>query len=148
MMCTKRTLWRILISVVAVCAVAAVCFLYRSSQGGFDIQITVPAGSQEYFVYSDEEISPTKSQIIISSGENLADTTVILKPIEVHQESAYDEPAYLTPGMPVKMDAEKGAWFQIGVSVQNPTDQDIVVSVHVKNIEVRIAGNASTSITH
>ncbi len=96
-------------------------------------------------MYSDAEISPTKSQIIISSGENLADTTVILKPIEVHQENAYDEPAYLTPGMPVKMNAEKGGWFQIGVSVQNPTDQDIVVSVHVKNIEVRIASKSELS---
>lgn len=134
--------------VVAVCAVAAVCFLYSSRQDSFEIQITVPAGSQEYFVYSDEEISPTRSQIIVSSGENLADTTVILKPIEVHQENAYDEPAYLTPGMPVKIDTEKGGWFQIGVSVQNPTDQDIVVSVHVKNIEVRIAGNTSTTSTH
>ncbi len=148
MTCSKSTLWRILISVVAVCAVAAVCFLYSSGQDSFEIQITVPAGSQEYFVYSDVEISPTRNQIIVSSGENLADTTVILKPIEVHQENAYDEPAYLTPGMPVKMDAEKGAWFQIGVSVQNSTDQDIVVSVQVKNIEVRIADNASTSITH
>ncbi len=148
MMCSKRTLWRILISVVAVCAVAAVCFLFSSSQDSFDIQITVPAGSREYYVYSDEEISPTKSQIIVSSGENLADTTVILKPIEVHQENAYDEPAYLTPGMPVKMDAEKGAWFQIGVSVQNSTNQDIVVSVHIKNIEVRIASSAPTTITH
>ncbi len=148
MMCSKKTLWRILLSVIAVCAVAAVCFLYKSSQDSFDIQITVPAGSREYFVYSDVEISPTRNQIIVSSGDGLSDTTVILKPIEVHQENAYDEPSYLTPGMPVKMNAEKGGWFQIGVSVQNPTNQDIVVSVRVKNIEVRIASNASTSITH
>lgn len=143
MMCSKKTLWRILTSVIALCAVAAVCFLYTSKQDSFDIQITVPAGSREYYVYSDVEISPTKSQIIVSSGENLADTTVNLKPIEVHEENAYDEPAYLTTGMPVKMNAEKGGWFQIGVSVQNPTEQDIVVSVHVKNVKVRIASKLS-----
>lgn len=145
MRCSKKTLWRILILVIAVCVVAAVCFLVNSSQHSFDIQITVPAGSQEYFVYSDVEISPTKSQIIVSSGDGLSDTTVNLKPIEVHQENAYDEPAYLTPGMPVKMNAEKGGWFQIGVSVQNSTDQDIVVSVHVKNIVVRIASKSELS---
>lgn len=40
--------------------------------------------------------------------------------------------------MPVEMDVEKGAWFKIGVSVQNPTDTDIIVYVVVKGVEVRI----------
>ena len=40
--------------------------------------------------------------------------------------------------MPVKMDVEKGAWFKIGVNMQNPTDTDIVVYVEVKGVEVRI----------
>jgi hypothetical protein len=40
--------------------------------------------------------------------------------------------------MPVKMDVEKGAWFKIGVSVQNPTDTDKIVSVEVKGVHVRI----------
>ena len=53
-------------------------------------------------------------------------------------ETAYDEPAYLTPGMPVKMDAEKSGWFKIGVNVQNNTDEDKIVYVNVDNIEVRI----------
>ena len=107
------------------------------------ISITIPAGSteeiiyQEDFAYSDEEISPTGNTITISSGEGLGDTEVVLKPIEVKEENAY-EPTYLTPGMPVKMDVEKGAWFKIGVNVQNPTDTDIVVYVEVEGIEVRI----------
>ena len=29
-----------------------------------------------------------------------------LLPVEVREENAYDEPAYMTPGMPVKMDVE------------------------------------------
>ena len=40
--------------------------------------------------------------------------------------------------MPVKMDVEKGAWFKIGVNMQNPTDTDIVVYVEVEGVEVRI----------
>ena len=109
----------------------------------YKIRITVPAGSteeiiyQEDFAYSDEEISPTGNTIIISSGEELGDTEVVLKPIEVKEENAY-EPTYLTPGMPVKMDVEKGAWFKIGVNMQNPTDTDIIVYVEVKGVEVRI----------
>ena len=109
----------------------------------YKIRITVPAGSteeiiyQEDFAYSDEEISPKGNTITISSGEGLGDTEVVLKPIEVKEENAY-EPTYLTPGMPVKMDVEKGAWFKIGVNMQNPTDTDIIVYVEVKGIEVRI----------
>ena len=41
--------------------------------------------------------------------------------------------------MPVKMDVEKGAWFKIGVNVQNTTDESMDVYVSVKNVEVRIA---------
>ena len=109
----------------------------------YKIRITVPARSteeiiyQEDFAYSEEEISPTDNTITISSGEGLGDTEVVLKPIEVKEENAY-EPTYLTPGMPVKMDVEKGAWFKIGVNTQNPTDTDIIVYVEVKGVEVRI----------
>ena len=109
----------------------------------YKIRITIPAGStkeiiyQEDFVFSDEEISPTGNTITISSGDGLGDTEVVLKPIEVKEENAY-EPTYLTPGMPVEMDVEKGAWFKIGVAMQNDTDSDIVVYVEVKGVEVRI----------
>ena len=103
----------------------------------YEIEILVPAGSTEAFVYSDEEICPIGNKITISAGAGIADTEVVLKPVEVKQENAY-EPTYLTQGMPVKMDVEKGAWFKIGVNVQNPTDSDIIVYVEVKGIEVRI----------
>ena len=109
----------------------------------YSIKITVPAGTteefvyQEDFIYSDEEISPKRNKITISSGEGLGDTEVVLKPIEVKEENAY-EPTYLTPGMPVEMDVEKGAWFKIGIAMQNPTDEDITEYVVVEGVEVRI----------
>ncbi len=58
-------------------------------------------------------------------------------PVDVKEENAY-EPTYLTPGMPIKMDVEKGAWFKIGVAVNNDTDEDITVYVNVKKVDVRI----------
>lgn len=125
---------------------ALVCVLVLASCGKDDtcqIRITVPAGStelivyQEDFIYSDEEISPKGKKITISSGEGLGDTEVVLKPIEVKEENAY-EPTYLTPGMPVEMNVEKGAWFKVGVSMRNPTDEDITVYVEVTGVEVRI----------
>ncbi|MCI9575318.1 MAG: hypothetical protein HFJ84_01345 [Clostridiales bacterium] len=103
----------------------------------YEIGITIPAGSTETFVYSREEISPTKDTIIISSGEGLGDTEVVLKTIEATEENTY-EPTYLTPGMPVEMEVEKGAWFQVGVSIQNPTGKDIKLTVVIENIDVRM----------
>ena len=105
------------------------------------VKIVVPAGSQAEFVYSEEEISPKGSSVTLSSGEGLSDTEVVLRLAEggtgTGKQDAY-LPAYLTPGMPVRMEAEKGAWFKIGVSVQNPTGEDIVVYVDVKGADVRI----------
>ena len=103
------------------------------------IEILIPAGSTADFVYSDTEICPTGNKITISSGAGLGDTEVILKPVEVKKKTAYS-PEYLTHGVPVKMDVEKGGWFKIGVSVQNDSDRGpIAVSVEVEGVEVRIA---------
>lgn len=119
-----------------------ICILSLMACGksdNYEIEIVIPAGSTEAFIYSEEEISPQKDKLTISAWAGISDTEVILKPIEVKEENAYDEPAYLTQGMPVKMDVEKGAWFKIGVAVQNPSDVDIVVAVKVDDVDVRIA---------
>ena len=128
--------------VIAVLCIFGV-WLLLGNEKSYDIRITIPAGTvgevvyQEQFIYSDEEISPKGNKIIISSGKGLGDTEVVLKPIEVKEENAY-EPTYLTPGMPVEMEVEKAAWFKIGVNMQNPTDEDIDVYVTVKGVELRI----------
>lgn len=109
----------------------------------YNIKIIIPAGSteeivyQEDFVYSDEEISPKGNKITIYSGEGLGDTEVVLKPVEVTEENIY-EPTYITPGLPVEMSVEKGAWFKIGVNMQNDTATDKIVYVEVEGVEVRI----------
>ncbi len=147
----KRPAFWITMIAVVVCVIVAICFLTNPSKE-YQIRITIPAGSteeiiyQEDFCYSDEEISPTGNRIIISLGEGMGDTEVVLKPIEVKEENAY-EPTYITPGMPVKMDVEKGAWFKIGVNMQNPTTEDIDVYVSVRNVEVRIASEDSGNLS-
>jgi len=44
----------------------------------------------------------------------------------------------LTKVEPILIDVEKGAWFKIGIALQNPTDEDIVVGITVENVKVRI----------
>lgn len=101
------------------------------------IKITVPAGSTEAFVYSDEQISATGKKIIIWAGDGLGDTEVILSPVNKNVETGYVA-TYLTHDMPVEFDAVEGEWFKIGISVQNNTDADITVYIEVEGVEVRI----------
>lgn len=135
----KPTLW-IMIATVAVLIILAVCFLKNPTRE-YQIRITIPAGSTESVCYSDEEISPKGNALTLYAGEGLGNTEITLLPVEVRGENAYDEPAYITPGMPVKMDVEKGAWFKIGVNIQNPTDENKAVYISVRNVEVRIASS-------
>ena len=117
-----------------------VCVLALAGCGKNDtykISITVPAGSTEDFVYSDEEISATGKKITISSGEGLGDTEVLLSPVNENVETGYVA-TYLTHGMSVEFDAVQGEWFKIGVSMQNDTDTDKIVYVEVEGVEVRI----------
>lgn len=117
-----------------------VCVLALAGCGENDtykVRITVPAGSTEAFVYSDEEVSATGKKITISSGEGLGDTEVLLSPVDEDVETGYVA-TYLTPGMPVEFDAVMGEWFKIGVSMQNDTDTDKTVYVEIEGVEVRI----------
>ena len=119
---------------------ALVCVLTLVGCGKNDtykIRITIPAGSTEEFVYSDEEISATGKKITISSGEGLGDTEVLLSPVNENVETGYVA-TYLTPGMPVEFDAVQGEWFKIGISMQNDTDTDKIVYVEVEGVEIRI----------
>ena len=117
-------------------------FLFHSSfstffSTPFDLQITIPAGHTEGFVYADEEISPMKHTLIVRTAEGTPDGEVILKGVEVKEENAY-EPAYITSGLPVKIPVERWAWFKIGLNIPNPSDEDLVVTLRVQSAELRI----------
>ena len=140
----KPAFWVIIIAVIA-CVIVAVCFLTNPKQDSYTLRIVVPAGSQEEFVYSHEEVSTIKNSIKIWSGDGLGDTEVLLSPVNKTTETGYTA-TYLTHGMPVEFDAEKDTWFKIGVNMQNPTDEDIVVYVEVENVEVRILDEINSVI--
>ena len=140
----KPAFWVIIISVI-VCVGVAVCFLTNPKQDSYTLRIVVPAGSQEKFVYTDEEVSTIRNSIKIWSGDGLGDTEVILSPVNKTTETRYTS-TYLTHGMPVEFDAENDTWFKIGVNMQNPTNEDIIVYVEVENVEVRIVDEINSVI--
>ena len=125
------------------------CILILSGCGSrsekHTIEILIPAGSAESFVYSDIEVRPTGRKINISVGAGISDTEVILKPVDDSLGPGYVA-EYLTRGMPVEFDTAgvTDEWFKIGVSIQNDSDKGpIAVSVIIENVDVRIANSES-----
>lgn len=140
----KPAFWVIIIAVI-ICLDVAVCFLTNPKQDRYTLRIVVPAGSQEEFVYTEEEVSTVRNSIKIWSGDGLGDTEVLLFPVNKTAETGYTA-TYLTHGMSVEFDAEKDTWFKIGVNMQNPTNEDIIVYVEVENVEVRIVDEINSVI--
>ena len=134
----KKPAFWIVMAAIAACVIVAICFLTNPERDIFDIRIVIPAGSEGGFYYSEEEISPNGSRVILSSGEGIGDTEVVLYSTETKGENNY-RPTYMTPGLSVKMDAEKGVWFRVGVNMSNPSNEDKIVYVRVKGVTVRIA---------
>jgi len=133
-----------LISLVLTLVLVGVLAWFVWGRGeSYTIHITVPAGTTdefvyiEDFIYSDEEISPQKNQLELKTIDVPDHTEFVLKPIEVTEENAYER-TYFIKGEPLVIDVEKGAWFKIGIALQNPTDEDIVVGITVENVKVRI----------
>lgn len=126
----------IILVLIAIIVLGSVFFLPRGKS--YNVRITIPAGYSEEFAYSDEEISPKKGKITITAVEGIGDCEVVLKPIEAKEEKLY-VPTYMTHGLTVKMDAEKGAWYKVGVSnAQSPDGKDIDVYVTVSDVDLRI----------
>ena len=140
----KPAFWVIIIAVI-ICVGVAACFLTNPKQDRYTLRIVVPAGSQEEFVYTAEEVSTVRNSIKIWSGDGLGDTEVLLFPVNKTAETGYTA-TYLTHGMSVEFDAENDTWFKIGVNMQNPTNEDIIVYVEVENVEVRIVDEINSVI--
>lgn len=138
----KPAFWIIVVAVVA-CIVVGVCFLTNPKHDSMSLKVVIPAGNTEQICYSEEQFSPKGNRITISAGDRIENAEISIKPVEVRTETAYDESYLLNSSNEVKLEIEKGGWFQLGVSMNNPTDEDMVVYVVVENVTVRIADVAS-----
>lgn len=124
------------ITIAAVAVIFLGMFAFALFGGAtHELRIIVPAGSQDEYVFCDEEISSGKGVVTVSSGEGLGDTAVILERIGEYGYTA----TYLTPGMPVDLEVVPDAWYRVGIGRQNPTDEDQEAFVIVEgDIELRI----------
>ena len=139
--------------------ISLLAFVGCSSHGErHTLEFTIPAGytgaftfsdkAMDYgaFVYSAEEISPMRKTLTIKAGAGYSSVPVVLKVVECQEENAY-EPVLLTHDKPVTINVEKGAWFQIGIALDNPADVPIAASVIVEDVDVRIANTESIGAT-
>ena len=120
----------------------------------YTLEFTIPAGftdaftfsdkalDYDKFVYSEEEISPTSKTLTLKAGAGYSSVPVILKVVECQEENAF-EPILLTHDKSVTINVEKGAWFQIGIALDNSAEVPIAASVIVEDVEVRIANSNS-----
>lgn len=136
----KKAPFIILLAAVVVCVIVGILFLTNPPRE-YQIRVTIPAGSNEGFSYSDEEVCPKGSTLTVYAGEGLGDAEIVLLPVESKENKVY-APTYITPGMPVKFETEKGAWYKIGLNVQNPADENRDIYVSVNHVDVRIASIA------
>ena len=138
----KNTI-KVIVPIILLVLAVSFAWVAWGQGGSYTVHVTVPAGTVdefvyiEDFIYSDEEISPQKKQLTLKSIDLPDGTEFVLKPIVVTEENAYER-TYLDRGEPVLINVEKGAWFKIGIALQNPTDEDIEVGITVENVKVRI----------
>ena len=120
-----------------------------SNQKNHTVEIIIPARytdaftfedeaiAPNAFIYSEEEVSPKRNKLIIKAAAGYDSAIVMLKPIEASEENTY-EPILLTHEQSITIDVEKGAWFKVGIAIQNPADIPIATSVTLENVEVRL----------
>lgn len=137
------------VMLISIMVLAGCSSKYKSA----DITICIPAGTTEEFVYiedfiySNEEISTNRNVLTLSLdsvGDDIENAEIVLKPIEYEEENTYERTSII-PGTPVKIDVEKGAWFKIGIAIQNNSDEDLLVSVTVNDVMVRMKEEISKS---
>ena len=106
-----------------------------NNSSSIDIEICIPAGSQEEYVFSSEIISPKSDILTISTDETFVESDIILKTIKVTEENAY-EPKSITSSENVEIEVEKDAWFRIGISTPNNTEDDILLHITVEDVVI------------
>ncbi len=126
---------------IALFLVVGIVFAFAGCSGNkqttFDIGIVIPAGTEDEMIFSNEEISSIGKEITITPLEGFDNVEFGMNLIEGSIQSDYPATT-LTTGTSIKRNVEKGAWYTLGINVDNPTDKDITLYLRVEPVEVRI----------
>lgn len=137
----KRNPLRMATAVLIITVVVAAVLLLTDFRKSYDIEINVSESSTNImsvgtlFYLSDAEISPDGNTVTFTVGQDVGDSMIVLKPVQCGQEYAY-EPTYITPGLPVQIKAEPGAWFQIGIAESPKEGKTVTISVSGADIRI------------
>lgn len=139
----KPAFWIIICSIIIMTVVSA-CFLTNPQGSTYELTFRVPAGSENQLIFSEEEISPQRNHVIFMVGQELGDTEILVQEVEWKDGNSYVKSIDTTSGVPSKMELERDKWFQVAIHISNETDEEQIVHVSVKNVEVRISSNDRT----
>lgn len=132
----KPSFWIVALS-IAVCVITASCFLSSPQRTSFSINITVPAGANLQYFYASSQISPRSSKLKISCAQGQGEFDVALRKCE-DREGGPIVGTYMEPGMSGTVNVEKGVWYDFGIQATNNTQEDIVYTLQVKPVDLRI----------
>ena len=63
--------------------------------------------------------------------------SILLAPVNENLTAGYVA-TYIMPNVPVEFDTSEGEPLKIGVNAQNPTEEDIIIYLEVKDVDVSI----------
>lgn len=94
------------------------------------LEWTVPANDGSTFLYAEEELIASGKTLKITAQAGFSSAAVVLRPVSDEGKNTYDS-AVLSHDSPVTFSVEKGARYQLGISVSNDAKGPIAVSVKV-----------------
>ena len=121
---------------MVVCTLAMIIGLSGCTTKTYEIEIVIPAGNTDEIVYAKEELKPIRNNIIVKVGTGFSDGALYLKPVALTDNSRL-EGKYITKGVNAKLEVSKDESYHLGLSLINESDEDLVVSVFVTNIEIK-----------
>ncbi len=124
----KRTKFLLALALLLTLAVVFLQTLDEYRGEVFSVPINVPEGASG-FVYSHWELMSHTGAMTLSAYPNVGDTRVALLPLD---DTKPPEPVYITPGLEVDLQAEKGKWYKVGVDVgENHEAAQLFIDVRV-----------------
>ena len=100
------------------------------------MKITVPAGSELEYYYASSQIAPENSSLKVVCEQGQGEFSVVLRECE-NRDGEWIE-TYMEPGISGTVPVKKGVWYDFGIRAMNTTEEDVVYTLLVKPVELRI----------